>query len=782
MKRTLLLFLLITSRSLSAISPVQVYGQAETTLYRLAEMVNLGKVSLSFEELLHKEDSLKFTPLQSSNQNIGFTSDNYWVRFSLLNSTQGPLLYYLKTARPITDKVDLYYRDLNGDVRRMQSGDQIPFNSRAFPHRASIFRLRLEPGKTYHMYLNLSSDGEVINLPLDLYSPDAFIQTVYRQQLFYGLFYGLIFLAAIIYLFFFIGLREKSFLNYGMYVLSIALLQLSLDGFIFQYLLPQGGWFNSRLVIFSALVSIFFLGRYSETFLNIRPHFKWLPRLFTAIYITVALMVLGIIISPKILELSYPLANQIGLVLLICIIASIISMRLKGLAVDPFFSIGIGFLILGLVIFILNNLGLIPNNFLTKNGSKIGSGLEVIFLSLSMTNRIRRLKMEQEKSQTIALRKSQEMNDLKNHFMSTMSHELRTPLNAIMGIADEMMKKRGLDDMVRSNFEVVKYASVSLLSSVNDILDFSKIEEGTLKLDLDIFNPLITLEQISANWEIQASEKGLFYVFEADDTIPVSIKGDEARLRQIANNILGNAIKFTSQGNITFSVSAVLEKENCRLILRTKDTGIGIPSEKMDTIFESFNQESMDDKRNFGGLGLGLSIVKKLVDLQQGTIHLKSDVGTGTECLVEIPYAFEQPESPPTHSFDSEEKDLQGAHILVVEDNALNQLIMRKILSGWKNTSFSIVENGQEALETLSKNHFDIILMDLQMPIMDGYEATRQIRAGYHPRYKDLPIIAVTADVTYETKEKVFALGINDYLTKPFQGEILFKKVALLLS
>ncbi len=783
---SLLLFIIFLSLGAQPrdISAIELGDEAKLELYTGAQIVNTGKTDLSFEDFLNQQAALRFTPLTKANENLEFTSDTYWVRFSLKNITSIYQTYYFETARPITDRVDLYQIDPDGNTQVFHSGDQIRFSERAFPHRSSIFKLQLAPNVRYQFYLNLKSDGEVINLPLIIHSPDEFITTVYNQQIFYGLFYGIIIISSIIYLFFYLGIQKISFLYYGIYVISIGLLQFTLDGFIFQYVFPEGGWFYSRTVLISALLTMFFLGRYSEKFLNTSKHLVWLPRIFKVIYIFIGLILLALLTSTKGLEISYPLANIAGLILLASIVASIVALRLKGVAVDKYYIAGIAFLIMGLVIFITNNLSLIPNNFFTENGSKIGSGLEVIFLSISMTKLIGRLRTEKTQSQAIALRKSEELNDIKSYFMSNISHELRTPLNAIMGVADEMMKEKGLNDIVRSNFEVVKYASVSLLSSVNDILDFSKIEEGKLKLEFAPFNPVIALQHISNNWKVQASEKGLFYVFEADTNIPQNCNGDVARLVQIANNILANAIKFTPKGNVTFSVSFQKVSDNqIKLILKTKDTGVGIPKEKMDTIFESFAQETVSDKRNFGGLGLGLSIVKKLVDLHKGTIHLNSENRNGTECIISLPMEILEVATAMPHQFDSETKDLEGASLLVVEDNMLNQLIMRKILSGWTNTTFSVVENGKEAIEALEKSHFDLILMDLQMPVMDGYETSEYIRAGKLGNEKtNIPIIAVTADTMEETKKKVISIGMNDYLSKPVNSDMLFEKVALWLS
>lgn len=753
-------------------------------LFQQAEYFDAGDKTFKVEEIIRKSDQLPFKPVESSNLNIGFTTSHYWVRFSLVNNDSVPHQYFLETARPITDTVILYQVSNQRVLKMQQSGDRMPFNDRAIAHRASLFSINLPAHSNHDFYLHLTSDGEVIALPLRLFRPEEMIVSTYREQWVYGFFYGVLALAAIVYLFFFTSLSDYSFLYYGFYVIFIGMLQLSLDGYIYQYIMPGGGFLSGRMVMISAMISVFFLGRYAETFLRIGTHLPWLRYVYLTLYILTGLLLLGALVSDKILEMSYPLVNQIGLVLLLTIIFSVVRLQVKKVSVDPFFSIGISFLVLGFVVFILNNLGIIPNTFITANSTKFGSGLEVIFLSLSMTNRIRKLRTDKEKSQAMALRKSEELNELKSNFMSNMSHELRTPLNAILGIAESMSKNDQLPPLVKSNFEVIRYSSNSLLSSVNDIFDFERIEKGELVLNKSRFRLLDPIVEISENWRALAQDKGLFYQVNIDENLPEYCEGDPDRLRQILNNIIGNAVKFTPRGNVVLRASQVKgNNADFRLKISVADTGVGISQNKLETIFESFSQQQMSDKRQFGGLGLGLSIVRKLIDLHGGKIDINSEEGFGTEVLVELPLTEVARKLETDHKFNTEDKDLQGAEILVVEDNALNQLIMRKVLSSWSQTRFSIVDDGAQALEALRSQSFDIILMDLQMPVMDGYEATQAIRTN--PEFAalaNIPIIAVTADTLDETRRRVFALGFDDYLTKPVKADDLYDKIAAQLS
>ena len=415
----------------------------------------------------------------------------------------------------------------------------------------------------------------------------------------------------------------------------------------------------------------------------------------------------------------------------------------------------------------MNNLGLLPSNFYTLNSSKFGSGLEVVFLSLSMTNLIKRLRQDNEKAQKLALKKSEEISELKTYFMSNMSHELRTPINAIMGIVEAELGNGDNSIENRKKYQTIRNASISLLSNVNDVLDFEKIEKNELQLRNEDFNPSLVLNQISENWKLEAQNKGLAYSFEMDTDIPAKVSGDADRFVQIINNVLSNAVKFTNSGQVIMKLKCIDRPDNVsEFSFQISDTGVGMNEEDKDDVFNSFNQMRLNHKRQFGGIGLGLTIAKHLVTLFGGKINIESKIDDGTDVFIEIPL---------TQVADNKTRDIENhvvfekqMHILVVEDNKLNQMVMRQLLKGLDNVSFTVVENGAEAIDALKKEVYNVVLMDLQMPIMDGYEATKLIRSGeLGQAIGKIPIIAVTADAMQETRQRVMDLGMNDYMTKP---------------
>jgi signal transduction histidine kinase len=751
------------------------------SIHKEVSFANVKKREITLNQIL-TDKSISFQKVNKEILDFGFSSDNIWFRFQLKNISNVPISYFFETARPITDIVQLYSIDSNGIVTKSFSGDAIPVNDRDFNHRSTIFRMDLNPLETKSYYLHVKSDGEQLSMPFILHSTENLLEQSSFEQFIFGLFYGLLVLAFILYLFFYFAIRDRTFLYYSMYVVFIGLLQFSVDGYFYKLITPQSGWLSLHSVLIFACLANFFLGRYAQVFLKIQDYNRTINKSFYILYGLDFTLLLFIIISPKALVPSYPIANLLGLILLVLIITTQIIIYRKTKKIDRFFAIGIFFLISGFVVFILKNFSVLPLTFWTENGSKLGTGLEVIFLSLSMANLIRNLKNEREELQTIALEKSEEMNELKSYFLSNISHELRTPLNAIMSLSEVTAIETDIVS-VKSNCDIIKHSSISLLNSVNDILDFSKIEKGELKLESAPFNPINLINQLKNIVEISAQDKGLQIDFNIDNSIPNSVIGDASRFSQMATNIINNAIKFTAEGNISIQVNCTkIVKNQCTLQLLVQDTGIGIPKDKLKRIYDSFMQDSINNTRKFGGLGLGLFIVKKLVDLHKGTIDIQSDFGKGTLCTLTLTYEIHIDESMATPIGIVLDYDLKGTRILVIEDNAMNQMVIKMITKKWENTIVDYANNGEEGVQKLQSQNYDIILMDLQMPIMDGYEATIAIRNGEAGMTNStIPIIAVTADVMESTKKRVFEIGMNHYLSKPINKDQLFEAIKLLI-
>ncbi|MBO0331579.1 hybrid sensor histidine kinase/response regulator [[Muricauda] lutisoli] len=772
-----ILLFLIVSTNFNAHSQENTNKQDVISLRPITSVLLAGQKDYSFEEVRNNR-KLEFVPLTSLKENLGFSSDNYWLTFSLQNTTDRYKQYYLETARPITDVVNLFLVDDTNTVEKQYSGDKIPFSKKTIQHRKSIFDIGLRPGQKIQAYIHLKSDGEVVMLPMKLYQEASFFNLTYKEQVFYGFFYGILILAFIIYLFFFFALKDKAFIYYALYVLFIALMQFSLDGFFHQYFTPQGGWLSDRSVLLTAFVSLFFFGKYGDAFLNLKKNSPFLHNANKIMGLAIAIGVLLLAI-PSNFEYCYPLANGIGILVLVHMIASLAVMKFKKQKVDIFFVIGISFLVLGFVVFILNNFNTIENSFFTSNGTKFGIGFEIIFLSISMSNRIRNLRMENEQNQMLALQRAEDMNEIKSSFLSNISHELRTPLNLIMGVATSLQENKD-EENLDEKCKMLLSSSKNLLGYIEDILDFTVIEKGDQELKEVPFDLNATLQKILTLQEKKATAKGLAFNTLISDDLPARIVGDKAKLAQILNHLLDNAVKFTNKGSVAIEVVCNKKGDRAKIDFRIKDTGIGISEEKMSTIFESFTKKSFRDKREFSGLGLGLYIVKTYVDLQKGTIHLKNNPKQGTICELSLGFEIDEDKvSVPDESQEPISKvQMETGNILYVEDNKMNQTVVKLLFKkNWTKANLTIANNGKEALEIMKEKTFDMILMDLQMPEMDGFETTSMIRSGKANCDTQIPIIVLTADNTSQTRKKIFKLGANDLVTKPVNGPLLFSKM-----
>ncbi len=368
----------------------------------------------------------------------------------------------------------------------------------------------------------------------------------------------------------------------------------------------------------------------------------------------------------------------------------------------------------------------------------------------------------------------------KENFLANISHEIRTPINGIAGMVSLLSQHPSAQEQV-SYLHAIQSAADNLKVIINDILDLASIESGKLKFEKIGFNLNDLLNSLINTFSFQATEKKLNLNYNLEEDANKIFIGDPVRLNQILLNLLSNAIKFTQHGAILVSCK-VKRKERRKYLLafEVRDTGIGIPQAKLKTIFESFSQADASVTRKYGGTGLGLTIAKQLVELQYGSIGVKSEEKVGSTFSFTIPYELGSSDNIKGHLAKSSpfsKKTLRDLSILLVEDNDINRLYATSILKIW-DCKIEIAENGFIAVEKVKANTYDIVLMDIQMPVMDGFEATRIIRAGASPK-SQVPIIALTANATRKDIEQCLANGMNDCLPKPFTPEELYAKLIL---
>jgi signal transduction histidine kinase/DNA-binding response OmpR family regulator len=373
-------------------------------------------------------------------------------------------------------------------------------------------------------------------------------------------------------------------------------------------------------------------------------------------------------------------------------------------------------------------------------------------------------------------KRNREVAQMKEQFLANMSHEIRTPMNAILGFTN-LLRRTQLNDNQRDYVRNIHSASENLLALVNDILDLSKIEAGMMHLEEVRFSLNSLINSVGAMFIEKIREKQLSLDVHIDKDVPDVLQGDAVRLTQILVNLISNAVKFTHEGSISIAVHNIaISESEVRLRLIISDTGIGIAPDKQKYIFERFQQADTEITRRFGGTGLGLAIVKQLVDLQQGHINLKSVLNKGTEFTIELNYKLPDIDQMYSEALAAEVEPvtLQRIKALIAEDNIMNQQLIAHLFKSWS-IDFTIVNNGADAIEELKLNNYSIVLMDIQMPEMDGYTATEKIRKELQ---NDIPIIAMTAHAMTGEKEKCLALGMNDYVSKPIKETVLYNIIA----
>ena len=560
---------------------------------------------------------------------------------------------------------------------------------------------------------------------------------------------------------YFFGRHDRSILYFSLFCIVYSYRIIGFGYYVLHSLIELPWALAARLEYISLFLAVFLFGRFVH---NLYP--EEAKRIIWDVISGICLLFIGITILFPPTVFSYLiepffviLLGYIALTMVIYIRAKIHQRPGSGFAL---FSTGLVF-----VVFAYNIL--VYFGLLSEWNAASFWGYILFFFSQSLILSYR-FAYYLKNAKDDALKAAQAKSD----FLSTISHEIRTPLNAVVGLSHYLLQDNPGGHQLQ-NLTSLRYSAQHLTALINDILDYNKLESGTVTFEEQVTDLKDTVNGIYLTYRPKAIEKELSFTLDVQNAPKELVYVDKTRLTQILNNLIDNAIKFTREGGITLRLQKLDQKEDrVQVKFEVIDTGIGIPKEKQKVVFERFMQASTSTTREFGGTGLGLAIIKKLLELQGVKIVVDSEDGKGANFYFVQWFNVGQEDRLKINQkvADEDVGKLKDKKVLLVEDNSINVMVATKFLKHWQ-MNIDVAENGQLGVEKAMANNYDIILMDLQMPIMDGYQATREIRSQRNP----VPIVALTASALIRVKEQVLMAGMNDYITKPFDPEELKRKL-----
>ncbi|WP_061221317.1 hybrid sensor histidine kinase/response regulator [Leptospira borgpetersenii] len=751
------------------------------------------------EKIFAKDTSLSFRNIPAEMFSLGFTEDTAWFYIPLKNDTSNDYYGKFEIYNPYLEKVDIHYRYGHKDrIYEILAGA-----NRAYEANFPVLDFYLRPGEEIQIVCAIKS-GTPLRIPFVLESEKKYNFTEQFRSIAVGLTLGFGIAMGLYNLSLYFSFRARSYLYYFIMILFSTVYLTSWDGLTLPLFKPTHGRHYLPLTLVFIYTSTLFLFLFSLEFLYPEKKDKG-AEIITAIYV-----VSNLILIP--LSIFYPIQlNQFSYYLglinnLIIVYFCIVKIRDGFKPAKNFLLIHMVFPIAG-VLANLSATGAISINYFSLHLLKLAFVSQSILFSVMLVQRIKELEfklkegLQSEIHKNIILLKkeiqqrreteweliqakeiAEKASKVKSSFLANMSHEIRTPMNGVLGMV-QLLGTTKLNDEQKEYIQILSISAKSLLQIINDILDFSKIEAGKISLDKEVFSIHSVLDEIHDLLYSLAKQKRIGLRLEGKSEIQEYVYGDQLRLRQILWNLTGNGIKFTNHGEVVLNVSQKnISKDKISIKFTVSDSGIGIPLEKQKQVFDAFSQSDTSTARKFGGSGLGLSITKQLVELQGGTLNLESKESYGSKFTFTITYDIPS-ESEIEKILEAEKtKDLESAYsnatsqsmkILVAEDNETNCLLIERAL---KKLGYDpvVVHNGREVIEKMQLDFFDMILMDIHMPEVDGIEATKWIRS--QKQNTEFPIIiALTADVIESNKEVYISKGMNDYLTKPLDLPLLKK-------
>jgi signal transduction histidine kinase/ActR/RegA family two-component response regulator len=751
-------------------------------------------LSLTLQDVLTAEYAKEFkqTPANADALALGYTHSAYWLRLVLKNTSSKPADKFIEINYARLNFVELHSPLADGSFQSVYTGLDKPMSTRNYINRNFVFLVSVPPKSEQTYYLRVQSVAP-INIPAKLWPRHKFHSFERDDYAVQAIYVGSAIAMVIFNLLLFIALRDSMYLLYVAFISFMSVSLLSTNGLAKQYLWPDATAWSSILTSVAYSLAFIFLLIFMQRMINIK---KIVPKINRTVQIFIGIhfvFIIGFILDLQSFIKPSALLFLVTALLILWIGLFCSFKKQRG---AYFFLAAFAMLVNGIVVVILANYGILPLNTFTLNALQIGSTFEMLLLALALADRFNQLRREKEKAQKEVLEAHQSLidglreseraleqsrdtaesaNRAKSSFLANMSHEIRTPMNGIIGMAN-IMRKGNVTQKQIEQLGKINTAAEHLLDVINDILDISKIEAGKLVFEDVAVDVDKLLSNISSMLSDRSVAKSIPLRIEST-ALPGNLYGDPMRLQQALLNYTTNAFKFTHKGTITLRVIKQQETDDTVLLrFEVKDTGIGIPAKTLPLLFSAFEQADNSTTRKYGGTGLGLAITRRLTQLMGGDAGVESTEGKGSTFWFTARLSKRSADDAllKEKSVNAEEiirLRFQGTPILVVDDEPLNREVAQEQLEE-AGLAVDTANDGLEAVGMAKKTHYAAIFMDMQMPHLDGLDATRQIRLL--PGYQHTPIITITGNAFSEDKVRCLEAGMNDFLTKPIYPELLF--------